>query len=381
METKLFDFVIHKDVAASLYDYIVGKETYERYRTLDEWNRWMIAGSSIVTQHQDFPDPLIVEIESYRGCYRYLNGGCSYCIEPNRGKPLIRHPDDIINEALQLKKLGIRNIRVGGQTCIISYGSPSIIETPRPNPQLVRELFLGLKDIGFNTLHVDNANAAVISLYPEESKEILSIIANCCTDGNVLALGMESADPEVILKNNLNSTPDQVMDAIKIINNIGSKRGPNGMPKLLPGINIIYGLDGETASTYKINMDFLNKVLECGLMIRRINIRQVLPVRRQFKNRIDKKMFRKFKEDVRKNIDHKMLERIVPYGTILRNVYLELNNGNITFGRQIGSYPLIVGIPYKTRIERFQDIFVIGYGFRSITGITYPFNINNMPMS
>lgn len=35
------------------------------------------------------------------------------------------------------------------------------------------------------------------------------------------------------------------MKAIKILNKIGSKRGINGMPYLLPGINILFGLKGE----------------------------------------------------------------------------------------------------------------------------------------
>ena len=380
-EAQAFDFIIKKDPAASLYDGISGKEVLERYRTLEEWNRWMLLGADIVTQHQDFPVPLIAEIESYRGCHRYRSGGCSYCIEPLKGKPLMRSPEDILAEAGRLRELGIRNIRIGGQTCIVSYGSEDESETPRPNPPAVRRLFEGLSAMGFDTIHVDNANPAVISSYPEESEEILRIIADNCTDGNVLALGMESADPFVITENNLNSTSEQVMDAVRLINRIGSERGEKGMPKLLPGINIICGLDGETASTYDMDMDILKRICDEGLMIRRINIRQVLPVRRDFEVKVDQRRFKRFKEDVRESIDRVMLERIVPYGTVLKDVYLELNDGNVTFGRQIGSYPLLVGIPYKTETERFVDVYITEWGFRSITGITYPFDINHMPMS
>ncbi len=380
-EAKAFDFIIKKDIAASLYDGMSGKEVAERFRTLDEWNRWMVLGADIVTQHQDFPEPLIAEIESYRGCHRYKSGGCSYCIEPLKGKPLMRSPDDILAEAQKLRSLGVKNIRIGGQTCIISYGSEDDSDVPRPNPEAVRALFEVLKGMGFDTIHVDNANPAVISTYPEESKEILTVLADCCTDGNVLALGMESADPFVIKENNLNSTSDQIMDAVRMINRIGGERGPKGLPKILPGINIICGLDGETASTYGMDMDVLNRIKEEGLMIRRINIRQVLPVRRDFCVKVDQRRFKKFKESVREDIDRAMLERMVPYGTVLRDVYLELNDGNTTFGRQIGSYPLLVGIPYKLETERFQDVFITEWGFRSITGISYPFRINSMPMS
>lgn len=380
-QAQKFDFVIKRDIAASLYDGMIGKEVGERLRTLDEWNRWMLRGADIVTQHQDFPEPLVVEIESYRGCHRWASGGCSYCIEPTKGKPLMRSPEDILTEASKLKELGVRNIRVGGQTCIISYGSEDDSGTPRPNPSAVRTLFEGLRDMGFDTLHVDNANAAVISTYPEESEEILNILTECCTDGNVLALGMESADPRVVIENNLNSTADEVLDAVRMINEIGGERGPRGMPKLLPGINIICGLDGETASTYKMDMELLERVRDEGLMVRRINIRQVLPIRKEFKTKVDQRRFKKFKEQVREDIDRVMLERIVPYGTVLKDVYLELNDGNVTFGRQIGSYPLLVGVPYKLDTEEFHDVFITEWGFRSITGITYPFDINHMPMS
>ena len=376
-----FDFVIRKDLAASLYDGMCGKEVGERYRTLDEWKRWMLLGADIVKQHQDFPQPLIAEVESYRGCHRWSTGGCSYCIEPLKGRPLMRSPSDIIAEAERLRDLGVRNLRVGGQTCIVSYGSEDDSPVPRPDPEAVSDLFEGLGALGFDVLHVDNANAAVISTYPEESERVLETLAHRCTDGNVLALGMETADPRVVIENNLNSTSEQVLDAVRAINRIGGGRGPNGLPRLLPGINIVCGLDGETADTYRMDMDLLRAVRDEGLMVRRINIRQVLPVRREFKVRVDQRRFKRFKEEVRSDIDRVMLERVAPYGTVLRNVYMEIHDGNTTFGRQIGSYPLLVGIPYKVDLDTFHDVFITDWGYRSITGVTYPFDINSQPMT
>jgi len=376
-----FDFAIKKDIAASLYDGMIGKEVDERYRTLDEWNRWMLLGAEIVTQHQDFPFPLVAEIETYRGCHRYKSGGCSYCIEPLKGKPLMRSPSDILAEAEKLVSLGIKNIRVGGQTCIISYGSTDDSETPVPNPDAVRELFTGLKALDLNVLHVDNANPAVISSHPDEAREVIGIITECCTSGNVLALGLESADPIVFVENNLNSTSEQLMDAVRIINKIGGERGPTGLPKMLPGINLICGLDGEAAGTYNLNMELLKMILNEGLMVRRINIRQVMPLRKEFNTKINQGTFKKFKEQVREDIDREMLKRVVPEGTVLKDVYMEIHDGNTTFGRQIGTYPILIGIPYKVEIGSLHDVTVTDWGFRSITGITTPFDINTMPMS
>ena len=376
-----FDFRIAKDLAASLYDGLTGREVGERLRTLDEWNRWMLKGAEIVTSHPDFPRPLMVEIESYRGCHRWSTGGCSFCIEPSKGRPLMRAPEDILGEAKLLKELGVRNVRIGGQTCIISYGSDPDSPCPVPNVDAVRTLFEGLKKLEFDCLCVDNADPAVIATHPSESEEIVRILADCCTSGNVLAMGLESADPVVGMKNNLNATAEQLLEAVKIVNRAGGERGPEGLPKVLPGINLICGLDGETESTYAQDAELLKTILDEGLMVRRINIRQVIDSRRKFNVRINTDRFKRFKEEIRENIDRPMLERCIPAGTVLRGVWTEVRDGNITFGRQPGSYPILVGIPYKVELERSYDVIVTGWGYRSVTGLTYPFEINSMPMS
>ncbi|MFA6679400.1 MAG: helix-hairpin-helix domain-containing protein [Candidatus Methanomethylophilaceae archaeon] len=376
-----FDFAVQIDLAASLYDGMTGLEVGERYRTLGEWNRWLMLGAGIVRQHQDYPYPLVAEIETYRGCHRYSSGGCSYCIEPLKGKPLMRSEEDILAEAGLLRSFGIRNVRIGGQTCIMSYGSEDDSGVPRPEPEKISKLFNGLKHLDFDVLHVDNANPAVISEYPEESEKILRTLVDCCTPGNVLALGMESADINVINSNNLNSMPDQVLTAVRLINKVGSERGSNGMPKLLPGLNFIAGLDGETEDTYRLNRAFLQRLVDEGLMLRRINIRQVLPIRREFNVRVNPNLFKKYKQDIRENIDAVMLERIAPRGTVLKDVFMELRDGGITFGRQIGTYPLLVGVPYPLEVGKVFDLIVTDWGFRSITGIEHPFRINEASMA
>jgi len=380
-DADAFDFHIAKDLAASLYDGLMGLEVGERLRTLDEWNRWMVLGADIVTAHQDFPEPLMVEIESYRGCHRWSVGGCSFCIEPSKGRPLMRSPKDILEEASRLRELGVKNIRIGGQTCIISYGADPDSPCPRPRPDIVRELFSGLKELGFSCLCVDNADPAVIATYPEESAEIVRILAEYCSSGNVLAMGLESADPAVKDANNLNASAEQLKEAVRIVNREGGIRGEDGLPKILPGINLICGLDGETKDTYDMDLALLHELLDEGLMVRRINIRQVIDSRRPFNVRVDTNRFKKFKDTVREEIDRPMLERCMPAGTVLKNVYAEIHDGNTTFGRQPGSYPILVGIPYKVPLDTKYDVMVTDWGFRSVTGLTYPFDINNMPMS
>lgn len=194
-------------------------------------------------------------------------------------------------------------------------------------------------------------------------------------------MGLESADPVVKDKNNLNASREQVLEAVRIVNEIGCARGADGLPKVLPGLNLICGLDGETDSTYDADLELLRTIRDEGLLLRRINIRQVIPSRKVFGVKVDTGRFKRFKETVRTEIDRPILEKVVPRGTILRGVYMEVRDGNVTFGRQPGSYPLLVGVPYPVDIGTKYDVVVTDWGYRSVTGLTYPFDINAMPMT
>ncbi|MEM2943948.1 MAG: radical SAM protein [Methanomassiliicoccales archaeon] len=376
-----FDFIAKKDPASCVYDFLTRGEASNRWRSKEEWNRWLLKGATIVTKHPDFPQPLIADIESYRGCLRYKSGGCSFCVEPLKGAPLFREPEEIIEEVRALHALGVRNFRIGGQTCFISYKARIKGNSITLNETAVRKLLSGIARLNVDVLHLDNANPAVIADHPDDARKILKTIVEYCTSGNILALGMESADPVVIERNNLNANPEQVFEAIKLINEIGGERGETGLPKLLPGLNFIIGLEGESKKTLRDNLAFLNRVQKSGLLIRRINIRQVMPIRRSFRMGIKHSDFLRFKETVRKEIDRPMLERLVPKGTVLKRVFLELNEGNKTFGRQIGTYPLLVGFEYPLETGKFVDAVVIGWGFRSITAVEFPFPINSASLT
>jgi radical SAM superfamily enzyme with C-terminal helix-hairpin-helix motif len=322
----------------------------------------------------------MIELESYRGCIRYKSGGCAFCIEPLFGEPQFRQPKDIISEVEALGKAGAVNFRLGAQSCIFSYGAEDVgeSETPIPDPKTIEELFSGIRKAAptLKVLHTDNANPAVISEHPKEAESILKILVKYCTSGNVLALGMESADPEVIAANNLNATPHQVRFAIELINKYGSERGDSGMPNLLPGLNFVAGLSGETKRTYKLNFKFLDDALKSKLLLRRINIRQVANVRSEFRSKAKHSDFVRFKKRVREEIDSKMLRLVVPRKTILRDVLTEKTQGNLTFGRQVGTYPILVGIPYKIPLGTKLDVIISDLGQRSVTGVEYPLKIN-----
>jgi radical SAM superfamily enzyme with C-terminal helix-hairpin-helix motif len=63
-----------------------------------------------------------------------------------------------------------------------------------------------------------------------------------------------------------------------------------------------------------------------------------------------------------------MLKKVVPKGRIIKEVRMEVYDGNTTFGRQLGTYPLIVGVPGRLELNKFYDISVEGHMLRSIVG-------------
>jgi radical SAM superfamily enzyme with C-terminal helix-hairpin-helix motif len=373
------------DIDACLFDNINGKGYSDRMRTLEEQNRWSVKGTKVVRQHPNYRERLIAEIESYRGCVRYHSGGCSFCIEPGYGRPEFREQYDIIAEVETLREEGIENFRLGGQSCIYSYKSKELgsEQNPQPNPAEVKKLLSGFRSaIGPDSLfHIDNANPAVLADYPEESKSITKYLVEYCTSGNVLAFGLEAADPDVKEKNNLNATAEETLTAVRLVNKLGRDRGPNGLPKLLPGINFISGLKGESRETFKLNLDFLESIMAEDLLLRRINIRQVAETRGSFKPTKFRREFMRFKKTVREQIDRPMLEKTVPSGTILRGIWTETHDGNNTFGRQLGTYPILVGISYNLPLEQKFDIYITSHGFRSVTGVEYPFPINTATLT
>ena len=245
VSTKKYDYLSVGDTDAFIFDLLGGRKPAQRKRTAEEWNEWPVLGAAAIMQHPDFPTPLIAEIETYRGCIRYAHGGCSFCIEPQYGKPQFRSIASIVSEVKALSDSGLHNFRLGAQTCFFSYDPDADNGDYLPNPAAIEKLLGQIrKNAEVNILHIDNVNPAVIAENPEAATQIVKSIVKHCTPGNVAALGMESADPAVIKANNLNSTPEQVFRAIEIINRHGAARGENGMPHILPGINFLGGLKG-----------------------------------------------------------------------------------------------------------------------------------------
>ncbi len=381
---SLFAHVARLDAEASLFDRLKGGAWADRERTLAEGERWAVKGARLVSEHPDHPRPLTVELSLYRGCVRHLSGGCSFCTDILYGRPDFRDPAGVAAEVAALACRGAVNFRLGGASCLFCFRARGVgkTETPRPDPVAVRGLLRGIWKAApsLEVLHTDNANPAVIAEHPEESREILEAVVERCTGGNALSLGLESADPEVMKLNNLNSTADQALEAVRLINEVGNRPSPTGLPALLPGLNFVCGLRGESPASYEMNFRFLKRVASEGLLLRRINIRQVMPTRHRFGPPAFHGDFLRFKDRVRNEIDRPMLLRLVPAGTVLRDLFAEIALGKLTFCRQAGTYPLLVAVPGMEPGGPAFDAAVIDHGERSVTGLPYPVRLNRLSL-
>jgi radical SAM superfamily enzyme with C-terminal helix-hairpin-helix motif len=47
---------------------------------------------------------------------------------------------------------------------------------------------------------------------------------------------------------------------------------------------------------------------------------------------------------------------------------MEIYDGNHTFGRQFGSYPIVVGINKRIPLSKFYNVKITNHMLRSITG-------------
>lgn len=396
---SFFDEIVSGDSEIFFYDYFLKNDSIDAIspritrKNSHQIHEFAINGASLVNQHPYYPNRLLAEIETFRGCPRAIVGGCSFCSEPQKGQPDFRPINDIVSEVKALYDHSIRHFRLGNQPCIFSYmaQNASKKEFPTPNPEAIRELFHRIRQVTpkLRTLHVDNANPGVLARHPEKSKQVAEIIVKYHTPGDVAAFGVESVDPQVIDFNNLKATSDQVFTAIQLLNEIGKNRGTNGLPEFLPGLNFLFGLPGERKKTFQLNLAFLKKIIKENLLVRRINIRQVIPLPHSSLDNSDtekrmkkhRSQFIQFKKTVALNINAPLLKRMLPVGTVLKDVITEKKQGKIVFGRQMGSYPLLIGIIANVFLHQNINVTVVDHGFRSVTAIPHPLNINKATLN
>ena len=373
-EIKGYDFLTKETAAFDLYSRLEDINI-NQLKNQDSKNisKWANLGAKLTKRHPSYPN-IVCELETFRGCPRSKH--CSFCSERLKKLHYRRTPQEIISEVNELAQLGNHFYRLGCQTDILSY---AMDQNNILRPEIMEELYSGINkaDPDLKVLHLDNINPATLINQKEKAKKIIKIITKYNTEGDTAAFGLESADPKVLEKNNIEANSELALEAIELLNEVGGKR-KNGVPKLLPGINFLHGLIGEREETMEYNYKFLKEVYERGLMLRRINIRQVVQINNYPVESIDKNKFEEYKKKVNEEINRPMLKRVFPTNTVLKDVLIEKNKGKLSYGRQLGTYPILVAVPGKLKLNQFYDIKVIDHGYRSITGIPWPTSVNNL---
>ena len=391
-----FDYIVTGDPELVIAEVLESTESFDSVNLnltrekADEIEGFVKRGVSIVQQHPGFSNGhIICEIETYRGCPRFLTGGCTFCVEPSYGPPQQRSPTAISGEIQALYQQGLRAFRIGHQADLFTYGSNEMseVEFPTPNPEAIKNLFakirIGAPDL--DVLHIDNVNPGTIARHPQASREVAKAIMKYHTPGDVAAFGVESTDPEVIRRNNLKANVDEAIEAVRILNDVGGFREPWGLPHLLPGINLLYGLPGETKKTLQYNIDFLKQILSEGLVVRRINIRQVIGLPgtglKPEKGKIKRNQFFNHREIIRDTIDVEMIKRVAPHGTVIKSVFVDGETGNSFLLRPLGTYPLLCHMPKGADNLVPRNVFVVDHGPRSLTVLPYPFKPSEATLS
>ncbi|SHH51879.1 radical SAM protein [Thermosipho atlanticus] len=366
------------DIAEDFVYYAFEKKDYNIIRKVS------LEGAKIVKKHPRYPE-VICEIEVSLGCERRTF--CTFCSEPILHPGFISRPvKDIIDEIEELYKNGVKAFRLGRSANILAYGFEK--NNKRINVAYIKELYEGIRRVApdLEVLHTDNANPAFIAQNYPESAKALEIIVKNNSEGDVLSFGIESFDEIVRRKNNIQGGIDDIDFSIKLVNEIGGIR-VNGVPKLLPGLNFIFGLPGETKKSYELLYSKLKQYLDEGILLRRINLRQLMIVQdtplwylaKKRRVKINHKLFKHYKYLIRNNIDSEMIKRVFPKGTEIKNVIPEFSEGNIKFGRPLGTYPILIGV--IGRFNEKSDIIVIDHGIRSITGIVKNLRVHELSLS
>ncbi|KPC62600.1 radical SAM protein [Streptomyces chattanoogensis] len=309
----------------------------------------------------------IAELELYRGCTR--RKFCDFCNEPAKSRLVaFREVDDVVAEAAQLYAAGVRNFRLGQQTCFFSYRNR--------DEEAIRALLGGIRERcpELEVLHIDNADplaaAAPVGL------RIAKLVADYCTEGNCAPMGIESFDPVVIERNNLTCTPEILMRAVEHVNEAGAARGPGGLPMLLPGLNLIYGLPGETHGTHAANLRNLAGILDAGLLCHRTNVRLArafpgtpLAALGELEPLPSAEHFPSWKADIDFTWDQPMKERVYPTGLQVPGLHSYFIGKGGTWWRRLGSYSIqIVERETVVPIGTTADLVVTGHAPRMIYG-------------
>lgn len=294
---------------------------------------------------------------------------CSFCNEPVKAAAVdFRSVDDVLDEISRLSAAGVRNFRLGQQTCFFSYQHRNLAQ--------IEHLLAGVREVcpDVEVLHIDNADPLAVA--SPAGARIAGLVAEYCTEGNCAPMGVESFDPVVVARNALTCTPEILLRAVEQVNAAGAERGPGGLPKLLPGLNLIYGLPGETHRTHLANLTWLVKILDTGLLCHRTNVRQArvypgTPLAAMVEQDPPPSIehFATWKADLDHVWDQPMKTRVYPTGLTVTGLHSFFVTSRGTWFRRLGSYSIqIVEPDVALPIYHPAELTITGHAPRYLYG-------------
>lgn len=178
-----------------------------------------------------------------RGCNRF----CSYCIVPYvRGREKSRPSDEIVREAKELTKLGVKEINLLGQN-VAAYGMDGKAPPPPQNFSPFAELLdklsqiNDLKRIRFISPHPAYFNDALIEKIAEKSK--------IC---NNIHLPLQSGSDRILKAMNRPYTSKKYLEIIRKLRNLA--------PDITFSTDIIVGFPGESEEDFKATEKIMREV-------------------------------------------------------------------------------------------------------------------------
>lgn len=307
--------------------------------------------SAGILEHID--RPMIMELESMNGCNH--KPGCSFCIESHRNNPLcFREETDIIQETIALYSHGARYFRIGRQPNFYAYGLKHDVYS------LLSGICENCPDI--KMLHIDNVNP--VDVVMDTNAQTTKAIIKYCTSGNIAPFGVESFDERVREKCNLNGSIEDILNATRILNSLGTLRNDQGMPQFLPGYNFIYGLSGQSPDTLEKNLEYLTLILENDWLVRRTFVRKLTSPygTAAEKSSLFDVEYQYWCNQIEQSFSFPMLQKIYPKDILLRDARVEMVTETGTILRMFGTCAERIFVPDKyLELDTMVDVKIIGY--------------------
>ena len=183
------------------------------------------------------------QIAITRGCNRF----CSYCIVPYvRGRELSRTKEDIISEAKEMVKNGVREILLLGQN-VAAYGLNGDIRPPAPDHSPFAELLEELEQIP------ELLRIRFTSPYPSYfNRKLIDTIAKSTKICHNIHLPLQSGSDRVLKEMNRQYTNSSYREKVAELK--------SAIKDLTLSTDVIVGFPGETDEDFALTRELMNDV-------------------------------------------------------------------------------------------------------------------------